>query len=142
MGSWGDGPIQNDDAVNWLASKLEEFLKKTIENGTVDEKIASMHVITQLHLEPNYEPYKTCPVGYRFPNFEITECALKSIEKLLKGRDATRRDLSGRRRKIELEEDQINLLEKYKKKFEYIQAQFYLTPDKEKLRRTSVKFPE
>ena len=141
MGDWGDGPIQNDDAVNWLC-ELEDFFKNTVEKGTLDEKIAAMHVITQLQLEPNCEPYKTCPVGYRFPNFEITECALKSIEKLLKGRDATRRDLSGRRRKIELEEDQINLLEKYKKKFEYIQAQFYLTPDKETLRRTSVKFPE
>ena len=92
MGAWGDDPLENDEAVDWLCS-LEAFLTQTI-NGSgpsglkggsgIDEKIAAIHVVTCLELKPNFTKFGTCPLGYKFPNNKMADVCLKSIKQMRK----------------------------------------------------------
>ena len=90
MGSWGCGPLENDEAVDWLCA-LEALITQTIDgkgprgskgDSAIDEKIAAIHVITSLELKPNFTKFGTCPLGYKFPNMRIVDVALKALNKI------------------------------------------------------------
>ena len=114
MGSWGNGPLQNDEAVDWLC-QLDRFLIETIKgNGprgskgeiAIDERIAAIYAVSLLNLEPNFKlsQFKTCPLGYKFPNLRTTEVVLECIKKM--------------KESSELFESQEELLNKYQDHFE------------------------
>lgn len=93
MGHWGDGFLENDEAVDWLC-KLQNFIKDTIEgNGprgsrdepALDEKITAIYVATTLEFKPNFnEKLGTCPLGWKFPNDRIMDSCLESIKEMRK----------------------------------------------------------
>jgi hypothetical protein len=83
MGAWGNGPLENDSAVDWLCV-LEKFLKESIGNEDPDISIAAIHIVTLLNLEPGATKYGTCPLGYKFPTKRIIESSLERIEDLIK----------------------------------------------------------